>query len=83
MRAIPFDQAHANLEKTMDQVCNDRDPVIIMRENDRSVVLISLEDFGSLEETAHLLRSPKNAERLFESIEELENGKGLEKELVD
>ena len=83
MRAIPYDQAQANLEKTMDQVCDDRDPVIITRENDRSVVLISLEDYGSLAETAHLLRSPKNAERLLESIEQLEQGKGLEKELVD
>lgn len=83
MRAIPYDQAQASLEKTMDQVCDDRDPVIITRDNDRSVVLLSLEDYGALEETAHLLRSPKNAERLLESIEELEQGKGMEKELVD
>jgi len=83
MRAIPYDLAQANLEKTIDQVCDDRDPVIITRGNNRSVVLISLEEYGSLEETAHLLRSPKNAQILMESIEQLEQDKGLEKELVD
>ena len=45
--------------------------------------MISLEDYEALEETSYLLRSPKNATRLIESINELNNGKGFEKELVE
>ncbi len=48
---------------------------------ERSVVMISLEDFESIEETAYLLRSPKNAQRLLESIAELQSGRGVEREL--
>jgi antitoxin YefM len=44
---------------------------------------MSLEDFEALEETAYLLRSPKNARRLIESIAQLENGEGFEKELIE
>jgi len=44
---------------------------------------MSLEDYESLEETAYLLRSPKNTRRLLESIAQLENGKGHERELID
>jgi len=47
------------------------------------VVIMSLEDFEALEETAYLLRSPKNTRRLIESIAQLENGKGTEKELIE
>ena len=60
---------------------SDRDPVIITKKNDMSVVMISLEDYESLQETAYLLRSPKNARRLLESIAELEEGKGSEREI--
>jgi antitoxin YefM len=46
-------------------------------------VMISLEDYQALEETAYLLRSPKNARRLLESIAELEAGRGSERELLE
>jgi antitoxin YefM len=65
----------------MEKVCDDHAPVIITRKNERSVVMISLEDYQALEETAYLLRSPKNARRLLESIAELEAGCGTEREL--
>jgi antitoxin YefM len=65
----------------MEAVCDDHAPVIITRKNQRSVVMISLEDYQALEETAYLLRSPKNARRLLESIVELEAGGGTEREL--
>ncbi len=63
------------------KVCDDHDPVIITRRNESSVVMMSLEDFQALEETAYLLRSPKNARRLLESIAQLESGDGSEREL--
>lgn len=83
MNALTYSQARSNLAKTMDSVCDDHSPVIITRKNQRSVVMISLEDYESLEETAYLLRSPRNARRLLESIAELESGGGTERKLID
>jgi len=81
MEAISYTIARSNLAKTMEKVCEDHAPVIITRRNESSVVMMSLEDFQSLEETAYLLRSPKNARRLLESIAQLESGDGTEREL--
>jgi antitoxin YefM len=81
MEAISYTNARSNLAKTMEKVCEDHDPVIITRRNENSVVMMSLEDFQALEETAYLLRSPKNARRLLESIAELESNGGSEREL--
>lgn len=83
MKAITYTAARQNLAKTMEQVCNDRSPIIVTRKSSNSVVIMSLEDYESLEETAYLLRSPKNTKRLLESIVQLENGKGHEKELLE
>ena len=83
MNAITYSQVRSNLAKTMDKVCDDHSPIIITRKSQRSVVMISLEDYQALEETAYLLRSPKNARRLLESIAELESGGGIERELIE
>jgi antitoxin YefM len=83
MNAITYTHARSHLAETMEKVCDDHAPVIITRQNARSVVLISLEDYQSLEETAYLLRSPKNARRLLESIAELAAGGGTERELLE
>ena len=82
MNAVTYSQVRSNLAKTMDKVCDDHSPIIITRKSQRSVVMISLEDYQALEETAYLLRSPKNARRLLESIVELESGGGTERELL-
>lgn len=60
----------------MDQVCRDRTPVIFTRNRVQSVIMLSLAEYESLEETAHLLRVPANAKRLLASITALESGKG-------
>ena len=83
MEAITYTSARQNLAKTMEKVCRDRAPVIVTKKSSESVVIMSLEDFEALEETAYLLRSPKNIRRLIESIAQLENGKGNEKELIE
>lgn len=83
MDAISYTAARMNLAKTMDRVCDDHAPIIITRNKAPSVVMISLEDYEALEETAHLLRAPKNARRLLESITELEQGGGQERSLDD
>ena len=71
MNAIPYTQVRNHLAETMDNVCDDHAPVIITRKSRGSVVMISLEDYQALEETAYLLRSPRNARRLVDSIAEL------------
>lgn len=83
MDTITYTAARGNLAKTMAKVCDDHTPVIITRKSVQPVVMMSLEDYTSLEETAYLLRSPKNARRLLESVAELESGKGTEQELAE
>ena len=59
MKAITYTAARQNLAKTMEEVCKDHAPVIITRKKSDSVVIMSLEDYAALEETAYLLRLPK------------------------
>lgn len=82
MDAITYSAARANLASTMNRVCDNHETLIITRNGEQSVVMLSLEDFQSLEETAYLLRSPKNASRLLDSINQLNAGKGVERKLV-
>jgi antitoxin YefM len=81
MDAISYTAARANLANTMNRVCENHEPLIITRNGDQSVVMISLDDYNALEETAYLLRAPKNAQRLLAAIAELESGKGQERPL--
>ena len=83
MKAITYTAARQNLAKTMEEVCKDHAPIIITRKKSDSVIIMSLEDYSALEETAYLLRSPKNTRRLIESIVQLEDGKGTERELIE
>ena len=83
MKAISYTAARQNLAKTMQSVCDDHAPVIVTRKKSDSVVIMSLEDYQALEETAYLMRSPKNTRRLLEAIVQLEEGKSLERDLVD
>jgi antitoxin YefM len=82
MDAITYSAARANLASTMDRVCNDHEALIITRNAEQSVVMLSLEDYTALEETAYLLRSPVNARRLLSAIGQLNAGKGVERELT-
>ena len=81
MNAITYTAARENLASTMDKVCDDREPVIITRNRDQAVVMVSLEDYKAMEETAYLMRSPTNARRLLASIRQLESGQGKVRKL--
>lgn len=83
MNAITYTEARGNLAETIKRVCRDHDPVVITRKREDSVVMISLEDYDSLTETAYLLKSPRNARRLLASLAELEKGKGRERKLLE
>lgn len=80
---MTYTAARENFASTMDRVCIDRDPVIITRKRDQAVVMLSLEDYESLQETAYLLRTPANATRLLASIENLNAGKIVKKQIQD
>ena len=84
MRTTSYTELRKNLASTLDLVTEDREPVIITRDRGKpAAVLISLEEFASWEETLHLLRSPANARRLKESIDEFEAGGGKERQLAE
>ena len=82
MKSISYTAVRSSLAKTMEQVCEDHAPLAITRKGEGAVVMMSMEDYQALEETAYLLRSPKNTCRLIDSIAELETGKGVERELI-
>jgi antitoxin YefM len=71
MDAITYREARAHLAETMNRVCDDRAPLIITRQRQPAVVLMSLADYQSLEVTAFLLRSPPNARRLLDAVESM------------
>ncbi len=83
MDAISYTYARAHLAGTMDRVCNNHEPIIITRNSEPSVVVLSLQDYQALEETAYLLRSPANAKRLLQSMTQLENGSGVTRALIE
>jgi len=67
----------------MDKVNSNHKPMLITRKNGKPAVLISLEGFQSYEETAYLMASPKNAQRLRESVAEIEAGNTITRELIE
>jgi antitoxin YefM len=82
MSHVTYTQLRANLADLMDQVCDDHAPLVVTRQNARSVVMVSEEDYEGLMETVHLLRSPANALRLLQGIEQANSGKLARHELV-
>jgi antitoxin YefM len=67
----------------MDRVCNDHEPMIITRNGEQAVVMLSLEDYKALEETSYLLRTPANAKRLLAAITQLAANNGVERALAE
>ncbi|PWD59492.1 YoeB-YefM toxin-antitoxin system antitoxin YefM [Pectobacterium parmentieri] len=82
MRTISYSEARQNLSATMMKTVEDRAPILITRQNGEACVLMSLEEYNSLEETAYLLRSPANAKRLMNAIESLKAGNGEERDII-
>ena len=83
MRTMTYSESRAKYAETLNAVVDDREEVVITRSGHDPVVIVSLEDYESLKETAYLLRSPANARRLLDSINRLEDGEGAERELVE
>jgi antitoxin YefM len=82
MNILTFSEARAGFKQALDTVCRDHEPTVITRQRGEHVVMISLEDYNSMQETLHLLGSSANAERLRQSIAEFKAGKTVTKDLL-
>lgn len=83
MNVVSYTNARQKLKDLMDQVTEDHAPVTITRGSHPPVVMMSLEDFESLEETLHLIRSPENARRLVSGIDNISKKRTVKKTLAD
>lgn len=83
MRTISYSESRAHYAETLNSVVEDREEVVITRSGQDSVVMVALDDYESLKETAYLLKSPANARRLLGSIDRLEHGEGTERDLAE
>lgn len=73
---VTYSEARANLAKLWDEIAQNRETVVITRRGSENVALISAAELSSLEETAYLLRSPKNAERLLATLARIKENEG-------
>ncbi len=82
MDVMTYSYTRQHFAEVMDRVNEDRAPVLVTRQTGKAVVMMSLDDFNALEETAYLLRSPKNAKRLSAAIEQLRSTGGTTRKLA-
>lgn len=83
MQVTSYTAARNHFKDVMDRVCADHDPMIITRQNAEPVVLMSLEDYNSIQETLYLVKSPANARRLMDAMHDVEQGKTQERKLIE
>jgi antitoxin YefM len=83
MRTMSYSESRAKYAETLNAVVDDREEVVVTRAGHDPVVIVALSDYESLKETAYLLRSPENARRLLASIDRLEHGAGLTRDLAE
>ncbi|WP_137725805.1 type II toxin-antitoxin system Phd/YefM family antitoxin [Prescottella subtropica] len=83
MKTMTYSQSRAKYAETLNAVTDDREEVVITRAGHEPVVMVALDDYESLKETAYLLRSPANARRLLASIDRLEHGGGTTRDLIE
>ena len=83
MRAANFTEFRTKLKQFLDDVEKNNETLIIKRGTGHGAVLISLDEFNSIIETMHLLSSKANADRLYESIQQMKTGKSVQKKLIE
>ncbi|MDO4917032.1 MAG: type II toxin-antitoxin system prevent-host-death family antitoxin [Rothia sp. (in: high G+C Gram-positive bacteria)] len=83
MKTYTYSESRAKYAEVLNTAELDREEVIITRAGHEPVVVLSLTEYESLKETAYLLRSPHNAERLVHAIEELNSHRGIEQDLIE
>lgn len=83
MKTMSYTESRARYAEVLDSVVDDREEVVVTRSGHEPVVIVSLDEFEALRETAYLMRSPQNARRLLDAMERLEAGGGEAHDLVD
>lgn len=83
MKAANYTEFRKDLKEYLDSVEESNETLIIKRSTGKGAVLISLDEYNSIMETLHLLSSRKNAERLFESIEQMGSGRVVSGDLIE
>ena len=83
MIAANFSEFRTELKRFLDSVEDNNETLIIKRKKGKGTVLISLDEYNSIMETLHLLSSKKNADRLYESIQQMKSGKSVKPKLED
>ena len=83
MKTLSSTDLRANLSAIMDRVNDDHEPVIVTRAKGRPVVMVSLEDWASMDETTYLLASPANKAALLAAMAEAEAGRGVVKSMAE
>jgi antitoxin YefM len=83
MLAANYSEFRVDLKKYLDSVENNNETLIIKRSKGKGAVMISLDEYNSIMETMHLLSSKANADRLYESIEQMKSGKTVSKGLIE
>jgi antitoxin YefM len=83
LKTMTYSESRAHYAETLNAVVDDREEVVITRAGHEPVVIVALADYESLKETAYLLRSPENARRLLASIDRLEHGGGVERDILE
>lgn len=83
MKTMSYSESRARYAETLNSVVEDREEVVVTRAGHEPVVIVALDEYQSLKETAYLLRSPENARRLLASIDRLESGGGGVRELAE
>ena len=78
MKTVNYTELREKLKANLDMVCEDNETLVVYRPNGKSVVMMSLDEYNAQKETEYLLRSPKNAEHLAESLKQLENGETIQ-----
>jgi antitoxin YefM len=78
MIAANFTEFRKDLKKYLDRVENDQESLVLKRGTGKGTIVFSIDEYNSIMEIMHLLKSKKNTERLFESIDQIENGKSRE-----
>jgi antitoxin YefM len=77
MTTLSYTEARDKLASVWDETVSTREPVVLERRGHESVVLVPLDEWQGVVETAHLLRSPANARRLLAALKRLEKGQGI------
>ena len=83
MDHVTLTDLRANMAKHFDKLEEDRTELVVTRQNHEPLVIMPLAELEGLRETLHLLSTPANAERLRQSIAELDAGKGVERNLIE